>query len=140
MSTFFLNVVFCESQLSFYSERTCFSVILTPGKVGTDTAYGFQITSFFSFSQNRSNRRVLESPAPLKPQSLRERGLEFRQLGTYLSNRCVRVELMALSTVAMASTMDVATKGSPFRLTSGTRKREVTGYRKKSTRESHGNV
>lgn len=40
----------------------------------------------------------------------------------YLSNRCVRVELMALSTVAIASTIDVATNGSPFRLTSGTGK------------------
>lgn len=47
---------------------------------------------------------------------------------TYLSNKCVRVELMALSTVAMASTMDVATNGSPFRLTSGTRRQEVVGY------------
>ena len=55
-------------------------------------------------------------------------------LCTYLSNKCVRVELMALSTVAIASTMDVATNGSPFRLTSGTRRQEVVGYQQTHTR------
>lgn len=49
--------------------------------------------------------------------------LEGPPASGYLSNRCVRVELMALSTVAIASTIDVATNGSPFRLTSGTGKR-----------------
>ena len=43
------------------------------------------------------------------------------------------MELMALSTVAMASTMDVATNGSPFRLTSGTRRQEVVGYQQTHT-------
>lgn len=43
----------------------------------------------------------------------------------YLSNRCVRVEFIALSTVAIASTIDVCTKGSPFRLTLGTTERVI---------------
>lgn len=43
----------------------------------------------------------------------------------YLSNRCVRVEFIALSTVAIASTIDVCTKGSPFRLTLGTTERGI---------------
>lgn len=43
----------------------------------------------------------------------------------YLSNRCVRVEFIALSTVAIASTIDVCTKGSPFRLTLGTREKGI---------------
>lgn len=49
---------------------------------------------------------------------------KWRRKG-YLSNRCVRVEFIALSTVAIASTIDVCTKGSPFRLTLGTIESEI---------------
>lgn len=42
----------------------------------------------------------------------------------YLSNKCVRVEFIALSTVAIASTIELATNGSPVRLTSGTKKKK----------------
>lgn len=48
-----------------------------------------------------------------------------KKKGRYLSNRCVRVEFIALSTVAIASTIDVCTKGSPFRLTLGTREKGI---------------
>ena len=69
------------------------------------------------------------TPSQAHPRAGRSSGCSC----TYLSNRCVRVELMALSTVAMASTMDVATNGSPFRLTSGTRRQEVVGYQQTHT-------
>jgi len=50
---------------------------------------------------------------------------QYKQRRGYLSNRCVRVEFIALSTVAIASTIDVCTKGSPFRLTLGTTERGI---------------
>lgn len=50
---------------------------------------------------------------------------QLKKKRRYLSNRCVRVEFIALSTVAIASTIDVCTKGSPFRLTLGTREKGI---------------
>lgn len=50
---------------------------------------------------------------------------QYKKKRRYLSNRCLRVEFIALSTVAIASTIDVCTKGSPFRLTLGTREKGI---------------
>lgn len=86
---------------------------LNPRGVGASLVDGFQV----KFSPDEATV-TLDQNGQIPLVELREAG----QTAPYLSNRCVRVEFMALSTVAIASSMDVATKGSPFRLTSGTRR------------------
>lgn len=116
---FLRNVSFVNhSSVSTWKGHACY---FNPRRADASLVDDFQIKRFLPMRQPTGPTGHQNGPSSLPPRA-RATGQPPSAPPPYLSNKCVRVEFMALSTVAIASTMDVATNGSPFRLTSGTRR------------------